>query len=158
MKPISKYIAALGILILGVFMAQPAFAAESFSASIAAVTPIGPDAQNDSVLSLDPFMVTIIFGLLIPIVNGIVTKASTPSGVKAILTIILSAVAALINNAATEGGGAVISEQTLKSWGLQLIVSITMYAGLYKPLGVSSTPNSDGTARLANVGVTDKGG
>src|SRR5690606_40527811 len=62
--------------------------------------------------------------------------------VKAILTIILSAVAALINNAATEGGGAVISEQTLKSWGLQLIVSITMYAGLYKPDRKSTRLNS----------------
>lgn len=138
-------VAATCVILLGVFLSQPAFAA-----------PIGPDAQADSVFSLDPFTVTILFGLVIPLVNGVVTKVSTPSSVKAIITIVLSAVAAIINTSITESGGAVFSQQTLKSWALQLVVSIVTYLGVFKPLEVTSSLTKDGTpGKLAGIGLTD---
>jgi hypothetical protein len=128
---------------------------------LAAVTPVGPDATTDSAFNLDPFTVTLILGSLIPLVNGLVTKLSTSSAVKAIITLVLSAVVGIITVSTTDGGGAIISQSTLKSAGLALLVAIATYAGVYKPLALTSSPVTrveDGVlvtepGKLATVGV-----
>lgn len=117
---------------------------------IAAITPVGPDAQADSVLSLDPFTVSVLFGFLIPLIGGILFKHSTSGTVKAVVNLALSALAAIANVSATEGGGALISEQTLKSTGLTFLISVASLYGVWKPTGVDDTLKSD-------IGLTDKG-
>lgn len=128
---------------------------------LSAVTPVGPDTTADSAFSLDAFTVTFILGSLIPLVNGLVTKLTTSSAVKAIVTIVLSGIAGLVNVSLTDGGGAVISQSALKSAILTLIVAIAMYAGVWKPLALTSSPVTrveDGVlvtepGKLASVGV-----
>lgn len=129
---------------------------------LSAVTPVGPDTTADSAFALDAYTVTLLFGLIIPLVNGLVTKISTSSAVKAVLTLFLSAVAGVVNVSLTEGGGAIVSQSTLKSTGLTFIVAVVTYFGLFKPVGLTSSPvthvDENGVlvtepGKLATVGV-----
>jgi hypothetical protein len=119
--------------------------------TLIALTPVGPDAQADSVLSLDPFTVSLLFGAVIPIIGGVILKASTSGTVKAIANLVMSAIAAAVNVSMTDGGGAIVSEQTLKSTGLTFLISIATLYGVWKPTGVDATLKSD-------IGLTDKPG
>ena len=109
-------------------------------AAAADVTPVGPDATVDSAFDLTPYTVTLILGFVIPLVNGLVTKYTTPAWVKAVVGLVLAAVAGVINVSLTEGGGAVISQSTLKSAGLTFIVAVAAYAGVWKPFSLTSSP------------------
>lgn len=97
-------------------------------------------------------IVTIIVSLLIPVVNGLLTKASTPSGVKAIGTIILNAVWALFANGVLADGSAVFSSTTLYTALLGCTISIVSYAGVYRPMNVTSSGDN---GKLASVGRSD---
>lgn len=130
---------------------------------LAAVTPVGPDTQADSAFGLDAYTVTILLGLVIPLINGFVTKCSTSTTVKALITLLLSAVAGIVNVSITEGGGAIISQSTIKSTALTFLIAVTTYVGLFKPLELTSSlivkPDENGTVvtkpgKLASVGVT----
>ena len=125
-------------------------------------TPVGPDADANSLFELDAYTVTILLGFAIPLINGLVTKATTSTKVKAILTLVMSAVAGVVNVSLTDGGGAVFSQDTIKSAFLTLIISITTYLGVFKPLELTSSPvtkvDENGNrvtvdGKLAHVGV-----
>lgn len=128
------------------------------------LTPVGPDAQqaDSAFLNLSPFVVSTILGTVIPILTGILTKATTPAWVKTVLTLLLSAVVGLINVSLVDGGGAVISQSALVSAILAFIVAIASYVGIWRPNGVTSSlitrVNADGVlvtepGKLTNVGV-----
>lgn len=110
-------------------------------------TPVGPDAQANSLFELDPFTVSALLGTIIPILVGLVTKVSTSSAMKAILNALFSGVAAIINVSVIDGGGAIISQSTVKSAALTFLVSIATYYGIWKPTGVA--------AQAQAVGVRD---
>ena len=119
-----------------------------------AATPPEPVITNEQTqtlaqVSLSALTVTIIISLLIPIVVGIITKYSVPSYIKGLITLVLNAVNALLTTALVADGTAVISKPTFIAWFLGLAISVATYAGVYKPLGVTSTPNPDGKALLA---------
>lgn len=99
-------------------------------------------------VSLNATVVSFVVAAVIPVLVGIVTKARTSSGVKGLLTLVLNAANALIVNAAVADGKAVISKETFVNWLLALAISIATYKGLYKPAGVTSTPNQNGVALL----------
>lgn len=98
----------------------------------------GSDATTSS-LKLDALTVQVAVGMLIPIVVGLITKFSTSSGVKALAMLILNAVQTLIVTATMADGTAIISKQTFIAWALALVVSVASYAGVYKPLNVTSS-------------------
>ncbi len=114
---------------------------------LAAVTPVGPDAKANSLFELDPFTVTIISAVLIPLIVGFLTRPSTNPKIKAAGLAVLSIVAGTINVAMTDGGGALLSQSLIKSTALTALVAIATHFGLYKPLGV--------TGAVQNTGVTD---
>ena len=114
---------------------------------VASVTPIGPDAQTNSLFELDPFVVTMILGTIIPALIAIVTKASTAAWVKKVLTLILSAVAGLLTVGLTDGGGAVVSVDTVKSAFLAFLSALGVYFGLLR--------NSTVEATLQEIGPSD---
>lgn len=99
-------------------------------------------------VSLNVTVVTFLVSVAIPILVGIVTKASTSSGVKGVLTLVLNAANALIVQATVADGTAVFSKETFVNWFMALVVSIALYKGVYKPAGVTSTPNQEGVALL----------
>lgn len=111
--------------------------------------PVHADTTDTSTLVLAAPLVTIIVSLLIPLVNGLITKTTTNAGVKAIITIVLNAVSALITTGLLADGTAAFSSTTLFTWLVGTIISIASYVGLWKPMTLTS--NQGG--RLANVGV-----
>jgi hypothetical protein len=122
---------------------------------LATATPVGPDATSDSMFNLDPFTVSIILGFIIPIVNGILTKASTPAWVKGVVTLFLSAVSGLLTVGLTDNGGAVFSQATLKSAVLAFGIAVASYYSVWRPFGLTSTPTPGGEAKLAPIGIHD---
>jgi len=127
-----------------------------------AATPVGPDAQTDSTFNLPPFTVSIIFGAIIPLLNGLVTKITTSSAVKAVLALALSTVAGIIQVSTTDNGGAIVSWSTVTAAVVTFIIQAAAYSSLYKPLALTSSPvtrvDESGVlvtepGKLANVGV-----
>lgn len=103
-------------------------------------------------LTLSALTVSLVVALIIPVVTGLVTRHSTSSGVKGLVTLVLNAVQALVVSATLADGTAVISEETFVQFALSLGISVASYAGVYKPLNVtSSTP----TGVLTRVGAKD---
>lgn len=111
------------------------------------VTPVGPDAQTDSLFQLDPFVVTMLLGTLIPAAIALITKASTDAWVKKVLTLILSGVAGVLTVGLQDGGGALVSFASLKSAGLAFIAAVAAYFGLLR--------NSEVETKLQETGPSD---
>lgn len=102
--------------------------------------------MNDTV-TLSALTVSLVISLVIPVVTGILTKYSTSSGLKGLVTLVLNAVQSLVVAATVSDGSAVISEATFVTFSLSLAISIATYAGVYRPLNItSSTPNGSLTA------------
>lgn len=145
MSRLRKLLLALGVIT--VFVGLPTIAMAS---GLDEPTPVGPDAvTTDSALSLPPYVVALILGTLIPLVNGVVTKLTTSSTVKAIVTLVLSAIAGIVNVSLVDGGGAVVSWSTLNAAAITFIVAIATYTGVWKPMGVTSSP----VTRVDETGV-----
>jgi hypothetical protein len=97
-------------------------------------------------MNLDLTMVlTVLVGTLIPILNGLLTKASSQVA-RTYLQLVLNAVAgfgaewldSLVNGTVYDVRQAAIAA------ALSLIVAITTQAGVWKPLGVSDWAKSHG--------------
>lgn len=101
-------------------------------------------------------VIMFVVSVLIPILNGLLTKYSTPPQVKAVLTIVLNAVAAFVVTATQADGTAVFSNATLMTFIFGTVVSVTSYLGLWKPVGLTSSNDAqDQPGKLAAVGVHD---
>ena len=124
-----------------------------------AIPPVNADTTDTSTIAIAAPIVTLIVSLLIPVVNGYLTTAGTPSWVKGIGTIVLNAVSALIVGGLLADGTSAFSTETLYTTVLGCLVSFFMYANVYRPLNLTSTPQlqADGTVtegKLASVGRT----
>lgn len=103
-------------------------------------------------VQLSALTVSLLIAVAIPLVTGIVTRFSTSSGVKGLVTLVLNAVQTLVVTAQLADGTAVISRETFVSFCLALTISIATYAGVYRPLDLtSSTP----TGKLTHLGLKD---
>lgn len=111
--------------------------------------PVTTDVSGVSTVVLAAPVVTILVSLVIPLINGFITKPSTPGGVKAIITIVLNAASALLTTGLVADGTAVWSSTTLYTALLGCVISIVSYAGVYKPMNVTS--NAGG--KLASIGA-----
>lgn len=107
-----------------------------------AADSVSVDGDSPSAYVIAAPVVMLVISLLIPIVNGLLTKYTLPSSVKAVATIVLNAVAALVLTATQADGTAVISNTALLTFVYGTTISIVSYLGLYKPVGLtSSTPD-----------------
>jgi hypothetical protein len=89
-------------------------------------------------------LLTLLGGVVVPIVVGILTKAQAPSGLKAIVNAALTAltsVLALVVPATFEWKAFFIA------WATAWVISVATHFGLYKPTGVSAAVQSS-TATL----------
>lgn len=139
------------------------FLAPSVASAVSDTPPsTGIESGSDSLFELDAAVVNVILGVLIPIVNGLLTKLSTSSAVKAILNLALVSAAALLNTSLTENGDAVLSRSLILNAAMTFIVAATTYTNLWKPLQVTSSPvtvtDDNGerivtAGRLATIGV-----
>lgn len=119
-------------------------------------TPITTGSNSISQIQISALAVTLVISLIIPFVNGLITKAD--SKVKGLVTIVLNAVSALVVTATMADGTAIISKETFITAAIGAVVSVGTYLQVYKPLGVTSSPSvaADGTVtpgRLAAGGI-----
>jgi hypothetical protein len=106
-------------------------------------------SEGDTILNLDAGTVRIIVSVVIPLLVGVLTKASWSGTVKGLLSLFLNFVSAGVIAATTENGNAVWSQATLREAVLGFAVSVAIFLGGWKQAGISSAPGG----KLANVGV-----
>jgi hypothetical protein len=90
-------------------------------------------------LELSAMTVTFVVSFFIPVLTGLLTKVSTSSGVKGLLTLVLNAVNALVVGNMVADGSVALSKETLVTFFLGLAISIASYSGVYKPLNITSS-------------------
>lgn len=73
--------------------------------------------------------------LLVPLIVGLVTKSAASSKVKSVVMIVISAVNALAYQ--VDAGGGILTRETAGAWLLSLVISISTYYGVWKPIDVS---------------------
>lgn len=88
-------------------------------------------------MHLSPLTVTVLSGLVIPIVVGLLTKYNAPAIVKGAISLFLSAVAGLVAQNIIPDGGAVISQDALFYAAIAFVTQLAMYLGIYKPLDLN---------------------
>jgi hypothetical protein len=111
------------------------------SFGVAAAAPLAGEVNSVSEIQLSALSIQLLIGLFIPLVVGLATKYTTSSGFKALLMLVLNAVQTLIVQTTMADGTAIISKETFIQWLMALVISVSMYAGVYKPLNLtSSTP------------------
>lgn len=79
---------------------------------------------------------TRLIALFTPIILGVILKQSASTNVKVLANIIATAVIALVAN--INGADGVLSVDMFQDWGESLIISIAMYLGVFKELGVNN--------------------
>lgn len=92
---------------------------------------------------LDVHVLTIIAGTIIPILVGIVTKASASAKVKAAVNVVLSIAAGFATAALAVHGD--VTADVFIAW----LASVATYYGFWKPIGVAPKVQ----AATANVGI-----
>lgn len=99
-----------------------------------------------STFSLSTQIVMFLTAVFIPLVTGLVTKYSLPAFWKFFVTLVISTVAAGINEATTADGSAVISKHTAVLALYTVTIATLTYLGIYRPV--------DANAKLApDVGI-----
>lgn len=111
--------------------------------------PVTTSTDSASTVVIAAPIVTLLVSLVIPLINGLITKPSTPAVVKGIITIILNTASALLTTGLLVDGTAAWSTTALYTAVLGTIISVVMYFNIYKPM--NATSNEGG--KLANVGV-----
>jgi hypothetical protein len=108
-----------------------------------ATEPISSDAITapDAIIISAPLLM-IVVGLIIPFVNGLLTRITVPSQVKWIITLALSTIAGFLATATTSEGIAVFSMTSVYTTLYAFVIAVLTYTGFYKKVGLtSSVPN-----------------
>lgn len=116
------------LFVLFAFVAVLAFYVFGGAAYAAEAVP-NVGAQQDK---LDPWLVTIIGGTLIPLLTGLITKVTADGGTKVLVNALLAAALAVANTLVNTDGVYVLRD-LLTLFFTTLIVSIAMYFGVWKP-------------------------
>lgn len=100
-------------------------------------------ATSASPLVIAAPLQTLIVGLVIPIVVGLITKATLSAGVKAIIMIVLDGANALLAVSQLPDGSASVGRIAFYTAVTGIITSAATYLGVYRPLKLTSS-TSDG--------------
>lgn len=84
--------------------------------------------------TIDEVGVSIIVGLLLPLVLGVLVKPTNPPWVKVIGGIVVAAIAALVKENIQDDGTAIISWAMVIETALIYLPQIAAYLGIWKPL------------------------
>lgn len=106
-------------------------------------------APTVTTITLDPFLVALIGGTLIPIITGIITKLQASNGVKSVVALVLSVLVGTLS-AITSSGGTFDWKLAAAAAGAAFATNVTTYLGLHTTIG-SDQPI--GTYATANFGL-----
>lgn len=105
-------------------------------------------AIGSTKLKIDPQILQLGSGVLIPLVVGAITKWKASAGLKAGINFALSAIAGGLTVALSTNGDVVLSTW-VQGILTTFITSIAMYYGLWKPTGISTTVQ----VKTADIGI-----
>ena len=109
---------------------------------------VAMQSMADVNVTLDALTVAFIVGTVIPLLVNVVAKSTATPGLKAIISLVLSVVASVINVFVQADGSATFDLQTFViTLGSTFLVAVMSYLGLWKPTGVSGSIAS-GTANF----------
>lgn len=92
-----------------------------------------------TIVQLDPLVVALIGGTLIPIATGVLTKLEAASGVKAAVALVLSAAVGVAATIVAQDGS-FDWKVVLISFGAAFAANLTSYLGVYRPIGKPYPP------------------
>lgn len=90
---------------------------------------------------------------LLPLVVGLVTKASLSSAAKAVVMLVLTGVAALLSQVDANAG--ILTVEMLTTWVGTMVVTIASYYGVWQPLGAGNVAPEVGIGPGADTYVED---
>ncbi len=140
------------MLLAAFLLAFVAWCAAPLVASAADVDPGDTVAE----LRLSALAVSLLVAAVIPIVNGIATTAALAAKWKALITLALNALNALIVNNTVGDGSLALTEPVIITWLIGFVISVGMYLGIYKPFGVTSSttgPSQPDPKLFPNFGI-----
>ena len=91
------------------------------------------------------YWLTLVVTLLLPILVGVVTKASTPSSIKAVLLLALSAVTAIGSNLLAVNGATDVGPMVTAVLST-FVVAVAAHFGFWKPTEVTAKVQAIGNA------------
>lgn len=100
------------------------------------MTPPDVPGAETAVWIIAAPVVTAVVSVLIPLLNGLLTKYTFKG--KGLLTLLLTLVLAGVMNAVTVDGDAVFSVSTLTTWVYSATIAVLTYYQVYKPLNITS--------------------
>lgn len=90
----------------------------------------------ESVITLDPLIVTFIVGGLIPILTGVVTKLGSSTTVKAVTALVLSSVTAVLTQLFVDNASNTFEPKAAAMLLFTTFVAnLGSYIGVWKPIG-----------------------
>lgn len=95
--------------------------------------------------SVDAATWTLVQIAIVPLVVGLLTKASASNRLKVFANLALSAVGTLLALVTEVNGVAVVSRQALVLWAVGVLGAVASHYGIWRPLGVT------GSAPTTNV-------
>lgn len=102
--------------------------------------------REGAVFSIDLGLWTMVQSYIVPLVVGLVLKATATTGLKVVTNIVVNAVGSLLASVVILDGVATISKATIMVWLLSTIGAIAAHYGFWKPLNV--TGSTDATNKL----------
>lgn len=123
-------------LLLGVIVVMACLVMTSGFAGAEEVTKTIP-----STVSLEPWVVAVIGGTLIPLVVGLVTKLGASSAVKAVTGLFLTALVTILNVIVTSNGTFVVRDVVVL-FATTFVMHVASYYGAWKPLGGDAAPSA----------------
>lgn len=88
---------------------------------------------------LDAQTISLLVGIVIPLVVGLLSKIHASSGLKAVINAALSAIAGALAAYASTGFSATDWKTLVTSIVTTWVVSVATYYGVYKPTGVAGS-------------------
>lgn len=94
----------------------------------------GPDAPVSNFLTVNNTLVLIITGSLVPVVNGLLLRASNPAWVKVLVANLFATGVHAFSQAIQADGTAALSQAWLVGLAVTLVTMTATYLGVWKPV------------------------
>lgn len=138
MHRLKRLLTAFGIV------SAMSFAFLGGTATMAVAQDMAPMAQADNhPVVLTPVAWTILTGLVMPFVIGLVTKVSSSAAFKGVMGILLAALAAFVERATMADGSAVLSAGLLLDTLMVYAPQLLTYLGVWRHVNLNSKLGPD---------------
>lgn len=112
------------------------------------------DTDVDTFTSLDLNWLTVVLGVVLPMLTGLVTSRLAHSGLKAVVLALLSAIGGLLNELYAVGGNVELYDWSsgLANALTVFLIAVGLHYGILKPVGVTGANGVTQTAVPAGLG------